>query len=159
MAALPLRLLLAAAQPPAAPLSALLPSVNVQHPLASGVRVQSMALPYQTALSPAREQQFLGWVQRNKVPFDPRAGAAKGNDYDMRGFYQALMNNDPRATTAVNAFDGKLHFPDTWKTPLHRTFSNQSIYATPNAPRWVGNKLIAPGGRVIADETPKKKVG
>jgi hypothetical protein len=108
---------------------------------------------FATQLPPDQESQFQNWVQANNVPFDPSPYA----DYDMRGFYQALLGNDPRATTAVSQFDGRLHFPDTWKTPYHRTFSNESIYAMPDAPHWSGDRLIGRDGSVIADETPKQR--
>lgn len=108
---------------------------------------------YHTPLSPENEQKFLRWVKDTGVPFD-NSGES---DYDMRGFWRALQQGDPDAQTAVSAFDGKLHFPDTYKTPYHRTFSNESIYASPDAPHWEGDKLIDKNGKVIADETPKKK--
>ncbi len=74
----------------------------------------------------------------------------------MRGFWKAYTLGDPRAATAVSKFDDQLHFSDVWKTPYHKTFSNQSMYATKDAPQWVGDKLIDYYGRVIADETPKE---
>jgi hypothetical protein len=104
---------------------------------------------YRTQLNPQEEQAFQQWVQANNVPFDPSPMA----DYDMRGFFKALVNGDERARTAVNPSDNRLHFPDTWKTPFHRTFSNESIYAPADAPRWIENKLIDKNGRVIADES------
>jgi hypothetical protein len=33
-------------------------------------------------------------------------------------------------------------------------FSNESVYATPDAPRWAGSRLFDRYGRLIADETP-----
>jgi hypothetical protein len=97
---------------------------------------------YHTPLSPENEQKF------------DNSGES---DYDMRGFWRALQQGDPDAKTAVSQFDGKIHFPDTYKTPYHRTFSNESIYASPDAPHWEGDRLIDKNGNVIADETPKKK--
>jgi hypothetical protein len=111
--------------------------------------------PYITQLSEAPEQAFQQWVKKNNVPFDSSTKA----DYDMRGFWVALMSGDPRATTATSQDDGQIHYPDTWKTPYHKTFSNESIYATHAAPKWVGYKLIDYYGRVIADETPKVNSG
>jgi hypothetical protein len=105
--------------------------------------------PYRTRLTAREEVDFRNWVKDNRVPYDdsPRA------DYDMRGFWRALQRGDPAARTQTSAFDGRLHFPDTWKTPYHKTFSAESMYATPDAPRWVGDKLIDKQGRVLADET------
>lgn len=90
------------------------------------------------------------WVRVAGVPFDPSPKA----DYDMRGFWLAKKMGDPSAQTAVNAADNQMHFPDTWKTPYHRTFSNESKYAQPGAPRWVGDRLVGENGTVLADETP-----
>ncbi len=107
--------------------------------------------PYQTTLLPHEEAKFQQWVTQNKVPFDPSPTA----DYDMRGYWRALQAKDPRTQTAVNAFDNQLHFPDVWKTPYHASFSNESIYARKDAPKWVGDKLTDNKGRVLVDETPK----
>lgn len=85
---------------------------------------------YNTPLNPVDEMAFRQWVQQNNVPFDPNAA---GSDYNMRAFYQRLQGGDPRATTAVNPDDNRIHYPDTWKTPSHETFSNESIYAGPDA--------------------------
>lgn len=105
---------------------------------------------YNTPLPMGDEVQFRNWVKQNKVPFDPEA---KVSDYDMRGFWQALQQKDPRAQSAVDPNDGRLHYPDYWKTPYHRTFSNESQWATPNAPRWNDqDQLIAPNGQVLFDD-------
>lgn len=105
--------------------------------------------PYRTPLAPNDEAAFQTWVADNRVPFDPAPTA----DYDMRGFWQGLQAKDPRATTAVNPSDKQLHFPDVWKTPYHKTFSNESMYAPKDAPRWIGTKLVDKTGKVIADES------
>lgn len=103
---------------------------------------------YTTYLTPAEEAQFQSWVKANRIPWQDTPNA----DYDMRGFWKAQQSGDPNAQRAAN-----LHFPDTWKTPYHHLFSNESMYATPDAPRWIDNRLIDKSGRVIADETPKAK--
>jgi hypothetical protein len=100
--------------------------------------------PYQTPLSTNDETAFQAWAKQNKAPIT--------DDYDMRGFWQALQAGDPRASTAINQSDQQLHFPDTWKTPLHKTFSNESIYAAGGEPRWIGDVLVAQDGTVVADE-------
>ena len=87
-----------------------------------------------------REPSFRNWVKDQKIPFDPDDPKS---DYDMRGFW---AENGDRAENG--------HFPDTWKTPYHKTFSNESKYAPPDAPRWEGDRLIDKDGNVIADETP-----
>jgi hypothetical protein len=110
--------------------------------------------PYKTILQPLQEMQFQDWVKANKIPFDD----SPASDYDMRGFYQAALSGDPNAQTSRSAFDGLIHFPDTYKTPYHKTFSSESKYATPNAPSWQGNQLIDKMGRVVADErTPQER--
>jgi hypothetical protein len=106
--------------------------------------------PYDTKLTASEEAAFRRWVAQNDVPFDVNA---RETDYDMRGFWKAAQQGDERASTAVNANDGQIHFPDYWKTPLHRTFSNESKWATPDAPHWEGDRLIDKNGRVVFDET------
>lgn len=106
--------------------------------------------PYQTPLSPEEEARFRYWIQANRVPFNPNNLAS---DYDMRGFWKALQAGDPRATTAINPVDQRMHFPDVWKTPYHQSFSNQSQYALPNAPHWNDqDQLIDANGNVVFDE-------
>ena len=83
----------------------------------------------------------------NKVPWRE----SPTSDYDMRGFFKAWMQGDPRATWQGPGS----HFPDVWKTPFHQTFSNESMYATPDAPRWVGNRLVTKEGSLIRDESPR----
>jgi hypothetical protein len=104
------------------------------------------------------ETAFRKWVQSQKVPFDFED---KYPDYDMRGFYRALMSGDEKATSAINPSDNKLHYPDYWKTPYHESFSNESQWATKDAPKWVGDdkagwKLVDSKGNVYKDETVKQ---
>lgn len=104
---------------------------------------------YLTTLPPADEAKFQAWVQQNRVPFDPSPQA----DYDMRGFYKGLMAGDSRATTGVNANDGKLHFGDYYKTPYHKSFSSESKWATAAAPTWNDkDQLVLKNGAVVFDE-------
>lgn len=104
-----------------------------------------------TKLPSAEEQQFQLWAKNHNAPIT--------DDYDMRGFWKALSNVDPRAITAVNPNDKQLHYPDTWKTPLHESFSGESIYMAPHTkgPSWnPQDQLVAPGGRVLYDEKAQK---
>jgi hypothetical protein len=97
-----------------------------------------------------REPEFQAWVKQNKVPFDPNQ---RNPDYDMRGFWLGLQSGDPRARSAIDPNDSKMHFPDYWKTPYHETFSNESKWALPNAPAWnPQDQLIAPNGTVLFDD-------
>jgi len=108
--------------------------------------------PYVTALTPQEEQKFRAWVQANHVPNEDD-GAQTG--YDLRGFWKALEAGDPMAKSAMNPYDKTLHYPDKWKTPYSTEgFSNQSMYALPDAPSWQGTdalgwRLTAPTGEVL----------
>lgn len=109
--------------------------------------VKPLYTKFETQLPLGQEMAFRAWVRQNHIPFDPNS---KTPDYDMRGFWQALANKDPRAARAVDPNDGKLHFPDTWKTPYDVTFSRESKYADQSAPRWNDQgDLVAPDGRVM----------
>jgi hypothetical protein len=105
---------------------------------------------FNTQLQPLDEMAFRQWVQQNNVPFNPNNAM---QDYDMRGFYQGLQQQSPRAQSAVNQNDGQMHYPDYWKTPYHQTFSGESQWAGPMAPRWnPQDQLVAPSGRILFDE-------
>ncbi|MDE2097095.1 MAG: hypothetical protein KGL39_07605 [Patescibacteria group bacterium] len=108
---------------------------------------------YNTKLSPKEETEFRAWVKKNNVPFDI---GAKVTDYDMRGFWKALQSGDPRAKSAIDPNDKRLHYPDYWKTPYDLTFSAQSQWATPGAPNWRGNQLVMPTGQVVFDDAARK---
>lgn len=105
--------------------------------------------PYVTALEPQDEAAFRAWVQASGVPFNPADPVA---DYDMRGYWRDVVVPGGGATQ-VNPNDGRLHYPDTYKTPYHRSFSAESQYATPEAPRWIeGDRLQRPDGKIVFDE-------
>lgn len=106
---------------------------------------------YQTALPPQDEMAFREWVNQNKVPFDPSEPV---QDYDMRGFWQGMQNNDEHARSGMNANDGLIHYSDWWKTPYHGSFSRDSQWATPMAPSWNDrDQLVMPiNGAVVYDE-------
>lgn len=103
---------------------------------------------YRTTLDATNEQSFRNWLAHPQNAqrigqFDPNSPT---EDYDMRGWW---MQNGGAMAPAD-------HFPDTFKTPYHESFSNESIYAGKNAPRWErrGNKdaLVAPSGAVLVEE-------
>jgi len=111
--------------------------------LVGQVAAPELKQKYRTQLSPVEEYEFYKWVKENKIPFQEEGGPLA--DYDMRGFWKAMVSgNSERAPN--------LHFPDTFKTPFHSTFSNESKYAYPGAPHWVGDKLMDKSGKVIVDE-------
>lgn len=106
--------------------------------------------PYMTSLTQPEELAFRQWLTANRVPFNPNDPVA---DYDMRGFWRAAQQGDPRAITAPNPNDGLIHFDDNWKTPYHQSFSAESQYATGQAPRWIGgDRLQRPDGQIVFDE-------
>ncbi len=94
---------------------------------------------FETPLTPQEEAQFQIWKAQN-APRD------SGADYDLRGAFKAGLS------PAANG-----HWPDTYKKPNHPTFSNESIYATPDAPSWRGpnggNILVSNRGQILYDET------
>jgi hypothetical protein len=109
---------------------------------------------FNTPLGTMDEFTFRNWLAQNRVPFNPDA---KVSDYDMRGFYRGLTQENPRARAAVNPNDFQMHYPDFWKTPYHGTFSNGSQWAGPTAPMWTGDdKLVAPNGRIVLDEKARR---
>jgi hypothetical protein len=100
--------------------------------------VYGTAGPYHTPLAPEQEAVFQQWVKQNKIPWQD----SPTSDYDMRGYWLAQQSGDPQAKTSINPVDKKPHYPDTFKTPYHKSFSNESMYAQPGAPHWVGQKLV-----------------
>jgi len=122
-------------------------------PYAGQSSIRNAPVDYRTKLSPLDEMAFQQWVKQNNVPHDDRPTS----DYDMRGFYQALQQSDPRARSEVNPNDKRLHFTDAFKTPYHESYSGGSQYAGPVAPQWnEQDQLISPGGRILVDE-PKQQ--
>lgn len=112
--------------------------------------VAPSAGPMNTQLQPLDEMAFRQWAGQNKVPFDVNAPSS---DYDMRGFYQGLQQQNPRAVSGINPNDSQMHYPDTWKTPQHQSFSGDSKFAGPMAPRWnEQDQLVSPGARILYDE-------
>lgn len=110
---------------------------------------------FNTPLPLRDELSFQAWLRDNSVPFDQTAPVS---DYDMRGFYKALQSGDPRATSAVDPNDSQIHYPDFWKTPYHQTFSNESQWATPNAPHWTNDdKLVDENGNVVFDDRAQRQ--
>ena len=107
---------------------------------------------YDTQLSPLEEMLFRGWVQQNKVPFNPDAQGS--TDYDMRGYWRGMQQGNPMARpTEVNPNDNRPHYTDYYKTPMHQSFSSGSQWAGQNAPQWINDhQLAGPNGRILLDE-------
>jgi hypothetical protein len=86
-------------------------------------------------LSPSQEAAFQQWKAIN-APND------SGQDYDLRG---AFLANEGRA--------GNGHMIDQFKMPNHHSFSNESQYATPDAPHWnAQDQLVDKYGNIVFDE-------
>lgn len=119
------------------------PTPSTPKPPAAAPRPDALPGPYTTQLPAEDETKFQSWVKENKVPWQDHPQS----DYDMRGYWQAQQSGDPEAKQAENK-----HFPDTYKTPYHKSFSNESKYATDAAPKWKGNKLVDKNGSVVFDE-------
>lgn len=104
---------------------------------------------YQTRLSSREDMMFRQWLAEHRVPFNPDDPIA---DYDMRGYWKDVARGGGDRTS-VNENDGRLHFPDTYKTPYHHSFSSESIYARPSAPSWINDYQLADeNGDVVWDE-------
>ena len=124
-------------------------------PPAGPPRPDALPTSYHTQLSPQDEKAFQVWLQLNNLDKISHTASGKpdpqylapDNDYDMRGFWKAMRSGDPYAKRAVN-----LHFPDTYKTPYHHSFSRESEYALPDAPEWKGDQLYDPHGNKVWDE-------
>jgi hypothetical protein len=121
--------------------------------------------PYATKLTPQEEVEFRKWAASNPNSVRGEVGPAPNYDslpmadYDVRGHFHAAKTGDPSATLVPNKWDGKIHGNNKFKTPYNGGFSNESMYATPKAPRWVGNKLMTHDGKLVTDETPRKTSG
>jgi hypothetical protein len=83
-----------------------------------------MADPYTTALNPADELRYQVW--RSMLP----KALQYDGDYDLRGAYQDGLKPSDNA-----------HFNDKYKKPNHPTFSDESMYSTPENPggTWAGD--------------------
>lgn len=111
--------------------------------------------PYQTKLSNPEEVKFQQWVKSNNVPMEDDGPQAS---YDMRGYWKDIASKGQNQTE-INPVDKLLHFPDTYKTPYHPTFSNESKYATPDNPfYWKGQtQYDRRSGEAVGGVMPKTK--
>lgn len=79
---------------------------------------------FKTILNNRQEKKFQNWYKNvssilnlDENPDNP------AHNYDYRGYWLENRNKD------INYTIPDFHFPDTYKTPAHETFSNESIYA------------------------------
>lgn len=86
----------------------------------------------------AKDKPFQNWFTANTP--EGKAGISYSDklDYDMYSWYR----NNP--SQAASPWKEGQHWPDTYKRPNHPTFSNESIYSTPENPggHWEGDKYI-----------------
>lgn len=77
------------------------------------------------------DNNFQNWYNKNTVEGKNNIPYSDKGDYDYYSYYK---NGD------YKNYEGG-HFPDTFKRPIHETFSNQSIYSTPENPggTWNGD--------------------
>jgi hypothetical protein len=60
-------------------------------------------------------------------------------DYDMRGYWAGQAGH----SASVPTYTTGDHFPDTWKTPYDTSFSDESMYSSPDCPfHWTDDALI-----------------
>lgn len=97
------------------------------------------------------DSAFQQWYLNNTIEGKSNMPYSDKGDYD---YYSYFRNGD------YKNYQGG-HFPDTYKRPNHQTFSNESIYSTPenrggswNGDKYVPNKMDDGG---IVDDDPKKK--
>lgn len=104
---------------------------------------------YQTQLTPEEEAQFQQYIADKSDKQD--IGRDDAPDYDMRGWWKAMKAGDPKAEMQiVTDKHGTLkHRSDWWKTPYHESFSADSQWAGKKAPKWKGDQLVAPDGKIL----------
>lgn len=93
------------------------------------------------------EGGYLDWI--NKVR-EWRPGISEDIDaeeptYDYEGFF---MEDPERAWRMLNG-DHEAHFIDKYKMPNHPTFSDESIYSTPETPGGHWHENYGGGGRWV----------
>lgn len=79
-----------------------------------------MADLYKTPLDVKQNFLYELWKQSNNVP--------DNNTYDMQGYYKDIASKGGNETGMKE--DG-IHYPDTYKTPRHPSFSEESKYYNP----------------------------
>jgi len=83
------------------------------------------------------DKGFQNWYEKNTLEGKNGSPYTDSQKYDYYSFYK-------------NKGEGNIkeHFPDTYKRPSHPTFSNESIYSTPENPggSWEGEKYTPDNG-------------
>ena len=91
-----------------------------------------------------KDRKFKEWYNKNTLEGQNKIPYSERLDYDYYSFYK---NGEYRN----KMFNIENHFPDTYKRPNHKTFSNESIYSTRENPGgiWRGEEFVPrydPGG-------------
>lgn len=85
-----------------------------------------------------KDRNFQKWYSANTLEGQKNIPFSDKLDYDYYSFYR-------------NKGEGNIenHFPDTYKRPIHQTFSNESIYSTPEntGGSWKGDVFIPSKGK------------
>ena len=83
----------------------------------------------------------------------------KEHYYDYLGYYNDKIKTAPYTLESMRIMFPYSHFPDTYKLPGHPTFSNESIYSTPEhkGGHWEGNTFI--DSEYTASYNKKKVLG
>lgn len=91
----------------------------------------------------SKDKAFQIWYGANTLEGQRGVPYSDDLDYDYYSFYR---NGDYKD----KGFSIENHFPDTYKRPSHETFSNESIYSTPENPGgfWRGDKYY-PNGKFM----------
>lgn len=99
-----------------------------------GGRLPIIKKAYNNKLS-TKDTDFNNWYKKNTLEGQSNIPYNEKLSYDYYSFYKNGEYKDP-------SFNIEQHFPDTYKRPNHPTFSNESIYSTPEYPggQWEGEK-------------------
>ncbi len=85
----------------------------------------------------AEDKDFNQWYKTSTLEGQNNLPYSDQQVYDYYSFYKNQEHKNPN-------FNIEKHFPDTYKRPSHPTFSNESIYSTPENPggSWSGENFI-----------------
>ena len=89
---------------------------------------------------------FQSWYKKNTLEGQNNIPYSDNQTYDYLSFYKNKEHLNPD-------YNIDQHFPDTYKRPSHPTFSNESIYSTPERPggSWKGESYSPHGKFQYAD--------
>lgn len=98
---------------------------------------------------------YLDWI--NKVK-EWRPGIAEDIDADEPTYdYEGFFNDNPEYAWSMLNGDPEAHFTDKFKKPNHPTFSDESIYSTPETPGGHWHENYGGGGRWVYEPSEYTK--